>query len=165
MHQDELGWWDIGQVCLHGHVVNEQVIAERDHCQMFCGTCGKATIAACRRCGAPIRGVYHVPGSYLIESMPAVAYCLGCGKPYPWTEKRVQAAKELADEIAHLKPQERELLKRSIDDLLTDTPRTHLAIARFKRLIAKAGPEAEAALREILVQVVSEAVRKAIWGS
>jgi hypothetical protein len=162
MHED--GWWDTGQVCLNGHIVNQQVVAERDHCQAFCGTCGKPTIAACRRCRASIRGVYHVSGSYVVETMPVLAYCLHCGRAYPWTDRRVQAAKELANELAQLKPPERELLKRSIEELLDDTPRTQLAVVRFKRLVAKAGPEAGIALREMLVNVVSEAVRRAIWG-
>jgi len=122
------------------------------------------TIAACRHCRASIRGVYHVSGSSVVETMPVLAYCLHCGRAYPWTDRRVQAAKELANELAQLKPPERELLKRSIEELLDDTPRTQLAVIRFKRLVAKAGPEAGIALREMLVNVVSEAVRRAIWG-
>lgn len=162
MHEDENGWWDIGQICLNGHTVNQQVIAERDHCQAFCGTCGKATIVACRHCGEPIRGVYHLTGSYVVETMPVLAYCLHCGRAYPWTDRRIQAAKELAREIDRLKPAERELLSHSIEDLLAETPRTHLAVTRFKRLVAKAGPDAGSALQEMLVNVVSEAVRRAL---
>jgi hypothetical protein len=99
-----------------------------------------------------------------VEAVVVPAYCHGCGSAYPWTDKRTAAAKELVEELAHLKPHERELLKRTIDELVLDTPRTQLAIVRFKRLVAKAGPDAGIALRELLVLVVSEAVRRAIWG-
>jgi hypothetical protein len=164
MRANERGWWDIAQVCTNGHLVNQRVIEERDHCQPFCDRCGTATVMACRRCRAPIRGEYHAPGIYCVNPIAVPAYCLGCGAAYPWTERRIRAAKEVADEIEHLKPQERELLKRSIDDLLVDTPRTELAVVRFKRLLAKAGEDTNIALREILVLVVSDAVRHGIWG-
>jgi hypothetical protein len=165
MRDEEDGWWDIAQICLNGHMVNQRVIEQRDHSQPFCDRCGKPTIMACRRCSAPIRGVYHSPGSYVVDPIELPIYCLGCGSPYPWTERRINAAKELAAEIETLKPHERELLKRSIDDLLTDTPRTQLAVVRFKRLAAKAGEDARLGLREILVSLASEAVRRAVWGA
>lgn len=163
MPDHEHGWWDVAQICLNGHIVNQRVIEDRDHCQPFCDRCGRATITACRRCSAPIRGEYHAPTVYFLDAIQLPAYCLACGAPYPWTEQRVLAAKEFADEIEHLKPHERELLKVSIDELLTDTPRTEIAIVRFKRLVAKAGEDAGVGLREILVSVVSEAVKRAIW--
>jgi hypothetical protein len=165
MRDEELGWWDVAQICLNGHMISQQVVAERDHSQAFCSRCGKATVMACRHCRAPIRGVYHVPGTYVLDDVALPSYCLGCGRPYPWTETQVLAAKELANELEHLKPQEREALKRTIDDLLTETPRTQLAVTRFKRLMVKAGPDAGIALREMLVNVLSEAVRRAIWGN
>jgi hypothetical protein len=79
-------------------------------------------------------------------------------------EQRLLEAHELAGELDRLSPKERELLKKSIDELLADGPQTHLAALRFKRLVAKGGADAAAAFKEILVSVVSEAVRRAIWG-
>jgi hypothetical protein len=164
VREEERSWWDIAQICLNGHTVNQQVVAERDHNQAFCERCRKATVMAYRHCRTAIRGAYHVPGTYVIDAVALPSYCLGCGRAYPWTEKQVQAAKVLAGELEHLKPQERDALKRTIDDLLTETPRTQLAVIRFKRLMSKAGPDAGITLREMLVNVLSEAVRRAIWG-
>jgi hypothetical protein len=93
------------------------------------------------------------------------AYCHACGSAYPWTAQRIVGAHELADALHRLTPRERELLKRSIDELIADGPQTELAIVRFKTLIAKAGGEAAVTFREILIHVVSEAVRRAIWGA
>jgi hypothetical protein len=50
------GWWDIAQVCVNGHLVNQRVIEEHDHSQPLCVRCGSPTIMACRLCRAPIRG-------------------------------------------------------------------------------------------------------------
>jgi integrase len=102
MRANERGWWDIAQVCTNGHLVNQRVIEERDHCQPFCDRCGSATVMACRRCCAPIRGEYHAPNGYALGPIEVPGYCLGCGAAYPWTERRIQAAKELADEVEHV---------------------------------------------------------------
>src|SRR5579859_2353404 len=99
MRDEEFGWWDVAQICLNGHVINQQVVAERDHSQAFCSRCGKATTMSCRHCRAPIRGAYHFPGTYVVDDVSLPSYCLGCGRPYPWTETQVLAAKELADEL------------------------------------------------------------------
>src|SRR5437763_69235 len=114
MRESEVGWWDIAQICVNGHLVNQRVIEERDHCQPFCHRCGAATIMACGRCSAPLRGEYHASNAYALGPIGLSAYCPECGTAHPWTEQRINAAKELADEIEHLKPQERALLKRSI---------------------------------------------------
>jgi hypothetical protein len=49
----------------------------------------------------------------------------------------------LADELDELSPDDKELLKGSLDDLVADTPRTPLAATRFKKLVAKLGPVVE----------------------
>jgi hypothetical protein len=66
------------------------------------------------------------------------------------------------DGIAILRGIERELLKESIEELVGDGPRAPVAILRFKRLAGRAGMVG--AFREILADVVSEAVKQAIWG-
>lgn len=164
MRDDESGWWDISQVCLNGHLITQRVIEERDHCAAFCTRCGEPTLVACCSCCAPIPGEYHAPTVSVLDAIDLPAFCLACGSPYPWTVQRVESAKELADELVQLKPRERVLLKQSIDDLLTESPRTELAIVRFKRLIAHSGEDTRIAFREMLVLVVSEAVRRALWG-
>jgi len=92
------------------------------------------------------------------------SFCPECGKPYPWTEAKLKAAQELSDEIDNLSPEEREILKKSLDDIVRDTPQTPVAATRFKKLVAKAGKVAADGLRDILVDIASEAAKKIIWG-
>jgi hypothetical protein len=96
---------------------------------------------------------------------PPPAFCHNCGKPLPWTEAGLAAARELADEVEGLSVDEREQLKRSLDDLVADTPRTGLAVVRFKKLAAKAGRVAADGLKQILFTVFTEAAKKQIWPS
>jgi hypothetical protein len=91
-------------------------------------------------------------------------YWGSCGVILSWTRQRIEAVKQLADEAGRRSRRERELLKQAVDDLVRDTPAIQLAAVRFKRLAEKAGYGAAVAFREILVNVVSEAAKRAIWG-
>src|SRR5450759_2909448 len=135
------------------------------HREDFGGKCGAPTIMACEHCGAAIRGYYHKAGSLGSVDIDRPAFCLKCGEPYPWTDAALEAARAMADELDRLKPDEREALKGSLDDLVRDTARTPVAVLRFKRLAAKAGSEGAAALRDVLIGVVTEAARRGIWGA
>jgi hypothetical protein len=77
---------------------------------------------------------------------------------------QLQAARELAAELSSLGEDDRQLLGASLDDLVRDTPKTPLATERFKRLMKKAGPQVADSFRSILTDVVSETVRKVLWG-
>ncbi len=46
-----------------------------------------------------------------------------------------------------------------------DTPQATVATSRFKRLVAKAGKEAVEGSRSLLVDIVSETVKKSMWPS
>jgi len=93
------------------------------------------------------------------------SFCPECGKPYPWTEAKLKAAQELSDELDNLSLEERSLLKKSLDDIVRDTPETTVAATRFKRLVAKAGQVAADGLKDILVDIASETAKKLIWPS
>jgi hypothetical protein len=64
-----------------------------------------------------------------------------------------------------LNKDERETLKKSLDDIIRDTPQTPVAATRYKKMVLKAGKFAADGLRDILVDVASEATKKLIWPS
>lgn len=153
--------YDVAQICLNGHIVTEFAAGSPHYREEFCSRCGARTITACENCKADIRGYLH--GSGYMGSMARPAFCQYCGHAFPWTTSALVAAREMADELDGLKPDERDALKGSLDDLVRDTVRTPLAVVRFKKLAAKAGKEGAAGLREVLISVVTETVRRAIW--
>jgi hypothetical protein len=104
--------------------------------------------------------VPNVVGLY--EYKPA-AFCYHCGKSYPWTNRRLTAARELANELDRLNAEEKQALAKSLDDLIRETPGTPVAVTRFKKLVAKAGNLAAEGMKNILFDVLSEAVRKQLW--
>jgi hypothetical protein len=154
-------WYDTVQVCLNGHIANAWSIKAPQHNQKFCTKCGQRTVTACPGCEAPIRG--HLHPSFSPDSSASSAYCHNCGKPYPWTERALKAARDLSDDLEELTADEREKLQATLDDLVKDSPQTTVAAGGFNRLLTKAGRPATEAFRQILVDAVSETAKKIIF--
>ena len=158
-------YYDVAQICTNGHVINRNADSVPQSNQKYCTECGASTIMACPSCGAAIRGQYYVPGIVVVgRHYCRPAYCYNCGQPYPWTTSSLDAANELADELESLTLEEREQLKNSFPDLLRNTPKSAVAEIRFKKIIKKVGSDAYDGLKTILVDVVSETVKKSLFG-
>ena len=157
-------YYDVAQICENGHVANSMAHDHPDINQDHCHKCGAPTIMGCPSCQTAIRGYYHVPGIIDIDDYAAPAFCYKCGKPFPWTDARLRAAKDLADELDDLTSDQRESLKKSLDDLVRETPSTRVAETRFKKIMRKAGTDSYEGMRSLLKDIVSETVRKTIFG-
>ena len=157
--------YDTAQICLNGHVVNAYTRLDSGSNQDHCGECGEPTVTACATCKTAIRGPL-MPSVDFFDATPypVPGYCHKCGTPFPWTQRRLDAAHALADEFDALTPEEREQLTGTLPSLFVDTPRTVAAEFTFKRLMRKVGMEGSDAMRRILIDVVSEAVRKSLFG-
>ncbi|HWK65382.1 MAG TPA: DUF2321 domain-containing protein [Rhizobiaceae bacterium] len=147
------------QICNNGHLITSDI--EDGSGANFCSNCGAATVVRCAHCSAGIRGDADDDG-FTLSMGPVPAFCHYCGKPYEWTLRQVQAAKDLADEIEDMDEAEREKAKASFIDLASDTPQTAVAATRVKKLIAKAGPIIGNAIREIVVSIATDAAKKTI---
>ena len=148
--------YDIAQICHKGHVINSCAKVYPQFNQKFCQICGSATTTSCLECHTPIRGSYL--DGLAAAGYKAPAFCINCGCPFPWTQTRITAALELAQDIDTLSEVDKALLKQCIDDLITDSPFIMVAITRLKKIMTKAGPEAALLFREILMDVTPESV-------
>jgi hypothetical protein len=156
--------YDVAQICLNGHVINTMAKRAPESNEKRCTRCGEETIMACQTCDNAIRGDYFVPGVIAVGfRYNAPAYCHNCGNPYPWTTRRLQAAKELAGTLENLSHDEQIQLRDSIEDLARDTPQAKLAESRFKGLLKKAGTRASEEMRSLVVDIFSEAVKKSLF--
>ena len=156
-------WYDTAQICLNGHTVNASSKGYPQHNQLHCKRCGAGTTTECSACKAEIRGDYNVPSVFVSSHFKAPAFCHNCGKPYPWTQKGLEAARELAAEIEGLTDSERAFLTSSLDDLVRDTPQANVAAVRFKKIVSKTGTAVAQGFKDILINIVSETVKKLIW--
>jgi hypothetical protein len=152
--------YDVQQVCLNGHVTNNHVSDEARN-QIFCNRCGAKTITACQHCEGPIRGAHRYnPHSPTLP--PPEAYCLHCGRPYPWTQASFDALRAIATVSEGLSDDDREQLAEMLPDLITreDTPRTHVVALKMKKLLKKGGTVFAEAVRKTIVDVTSETIKK-----
>ena len=154
----DMSTFDVAQICLNGHVANSSAVDYPQYNQDFCDKCGKETITKCGGCGADIRGL--VRDSLAVSGYVAPKFCHTCGMLFPWTQAKIEAAHELADEIDSLSDDEKDLLKKSIDELVSDSPKANVASLRFKKMMAKAGAEIAGVFKGILVSVVTASVKE-----
>ena len=160
-----MGYYDTAQVCLNGHLINDNFRGNPVHNKKHCDKCGEATITQCPSCNTPIRGEYEVEGVFAVGgSGPVPNFCHECGKSYPWTERGLQAAKELADEFEGLAPTEREELKKSLDELVKNSPKAEVAGFRFKKLMKKEGAGSVEVMKTVISDLLSETVKKSVFG-
>ena len=136
-------------------------VRNQDHCEK----CGEPTTTKCQSCSSEIRG--QLLGAGIIQPLDghfsAPSYCPKCGKPYPWTEQRIRAAKNLADEFNELDDDDRKKLKESIDDLVKDSPAAEVAGTRFKKILGKLRTESATMMKNIVVDVLSETAKKILF--
>lgn len=155
--------YDIAQICINGHVINDSSAGLPQYNKNFCVKCGAESITKCQECGREIKGYYV--GSISVASYLVPSFCDNCGKPYPWTSSRILAAQDLAKEVEGLSREDRSILKQSIDDIVKDSPNSPVAALRFKKVMVKAGKTAAGMFKDILVEIASEAAKKTIWGN
>jgi hypothetical protein len=55
-------------------------------------------------------------------------------------------------------------VRADLTELTKDSPRVLAASSRFKKAMSKVGTSVASGVRDIVVDVLSEAAKKAIWG-
>jgi hypothetical protein len=150
--------YDAARICLNGHIISTSVHDFPESSTPFCAQCGAATVTGCQACGVEIRGYYR--GS-MSTSYDRPSFCAsGRGSPYPWTVSALDSLHELAQEADMLTPEEQALLSRSFDDLLRAGVSTEVAAVRVKRFLPRVGTELGGAMKSILINVVTDAVKR-----
>ncbi|ODJ51787.1 hypothetical protein BFR40_07240 [Brochothrix thermosphacta] len=151
-------------VCLNGHQKTDRYEFATDP-KEFCMDCGKKLISTCQSCRSPIEGNFHVSGILVLsnrtEKVPK--YCSNCSLPYPWTSSLLNNAAELLALDASLSIDEKELITDALPDLLIDTPATQVAMAKYKIVVSKATKVVKDSLYNLLIDVVSETVKKTLF--
>ncbi len=146
-------------ICLNGHVQSDSLAQS----EKYCSRCGVETFSECPKCSAPIRGQSKPKGTILANSKYMKPYyCYQCSFPYPWTSKIINNAVELAslDEIGEENIQ---LIRDAIPDLIVETPKTPVAVTKYKKGISNARGFIKDALRQLLVDVVCELAKQQLF--
>lgn len=147
-------------ICKKGHVVS----SSDANLQKHCSECGTATISNCPECNAMIRGSedYGMP---VLGKRNYVRpyYCYQCGKPYPWTSFVIDNAVELLSLDESIDETTLEIIRNAIPDLLVESPVTPLAVAKYNKYISGTQQYVKDGLKQLLVEVVAEAVKRSLF--
>lgn len=154
--------YDKAQICQRGHVGTAFALSQPITVKKFCTDCGSAMVDACDHCSAPLRSYRHIPGVISAHKPELPAFCYECGKPYPWTVERLDAAREFALELEGLSADERQALSKSLDDIVSDTARSPLAITRVKKLVGKVAKPVGEVFYKLVVDIASETAKKSL---
>ena len=155
------GHYKTAQICMNGHVLTENFAAE-NIATNYCETCGAKTITQCQSCGANIRGYFQYDGIAICAHYTRPNFCYNCGKPYPWAEEAMVAAKELAMESEELTEKDADDLEAAMADIMQDGPRTEVASVKIKKIAKKAGSTIGGAIEKIAINVATEAAKQLI---
>lgn len=156
---------DTAQICLNGHVINDSFHKSSQLNKKFCPNCGEATITECPECHKPIAGEIHYSNVWGAHSYKLPAYCIECGKPYPWTVTKLKAAKDLANELDELNSEEQKVLENSIEEVTKDNPQAQVGAARINKIMKKVGKASADILQKIIIEVASETAKKVLLGT
>lgn len=159
MHED----YDTAQICLNGHVVSDVVLSNPQFRQAYCGKCGERTITECLECNAPIRGRYHIPNLVGFYEYNLPHFCQNCGHAFPWTERLLEAATQLANNEESLSEGEKSDFAMSIKEIVRETPIAKVSANRLHALLGKMATRTASAIRDIIVDIASESAKKMIW--
>lgn len=148
-------------ICKNGHIISRSDA----NAEKFCSKCGELTYSDCQNCGAPIRGLPEIPGVTIIghRDYDLPHYCYECGTPYPWTQLILDNAVELLSLDIDLSDDSKNLIKNAIPSLIVDSPSTPVAITKYKKGVSSASEMLKNAFRQLLIDVVCEAARKALF--
>ncbi|EOI53405.1 DUF2321 domain-containing protein [Enterococcus gilvus] len=153
------------KICLNGHQVTDHYSSSNNpNPPEFCELCGEKVIVTCPNCEQAILGDRDIDGVITVGFTKSVPnYCKSCGTPFPWTQKILEGAAELVALDDGLSDQDKQLIESAIPDLLVDTPKTKVAEAKFSKGYSKASKLVKDSLYNLLVDVLSETVKKTIF--
>lgn len=151
------------KICLNGHVHVETYPLTKDE---YCEICGAKLISKCPHCNSTIKEWNY--NGVIVAGKPNYTrpmYCRTCGKPYPWTESALEATILMIQEDTELSALERQNLESSLPDIISETPKTNLAMIRVKKALLTAGKFTADAIRQFVIDFGCELAKSALLGS
>lgn len=153
--------YDSALICKNGHLINDNVHQYPEYNCAFCEKCGSPAISTCPHCNKEIRGRSNGEFSY-IGDYDVPAYCIYCGKPFPWTETAIESATLIIQEEESLNEQQQNALIETLPDIITETPKTNVAVVRMKKCFTSAGKFTIDALRQFAIDFGCELAKNSL---
>lgn len=145
-------------ICKNGHIITPALELHPEKDTKYCTECGEETIKNCENCNEAIRGIFLAGFTSWHFSLPK--NCHNCGKPYSWTQRKIDAAIKYSEEIENLEPQDIEILKKSIYEISSNSLNAEVSVIRYKKILKKIGGKIGEKLNDFIVDLASETIKK-----
>lgn len=149
---------EFAAICLNGHVYTPFAEGVKD-IDPFCQVCGALVITECPHCHEKIKR-RNYEGMAVVRPFPVPAYCFSCSHAYPWTSVALESAAAIIADDSSIDPDNRQALTDTLPDLMTDTPKTQLAISRLKKALLSCGKFTAEGLRQFVIDFGCEVAKK-----
>ena len=155
--------YDVQQVCENGHKITGCYHTKEKRRQKFCQQCGEKTIIACPNCNEEIQGdcIKELPngGWTIVKRVFVPLYCRNCGKPYPWTQRKIAEAIRAFKESGKLDEEEEKIISQDIENISKDVPDAEPSAWRIRRIWEKYGPIAYDAIMEFASRMAAQILK------
>jgi hypothetical protein len=162
--------YDVQQICENGHQITDCYKIRPEKQKKFCDKCGAPTINSCPHCHKEIQGAeirikedYPAFRTGRSEMVPwahvnVPLYCDNCGKPFLWTENKIQTAIQTLMEFGNLSDDEKKTIEQDINNIARDVPQSELSANRIKRILKNCGMVGS----EIIMEFASRTAAKVL---
>lgn len=157
-------WTDTALICLDGHVINDSMKDQPQLNKKHCPKDGRETISECPECHNPIAGEIHYSNVFGAHDFKLPAFCIECGKPYPWTIAKQRAAKELASELEGITSDQVQVLEASIVEISQDNAQAQVGATRINKIMKSVTGATGEILHKLIVDIASETAKKVLTG-
>lgn len=161
--EETSNWTDTALICLGGHIINDSIKDQPQLNKKHCPQDGKPTISECLECHQSIAGEIHYSNIIGAHDFKLPAFCIECGKPYPWTTAKQDAAKELAKEL-QLSMEDQNTLETSISQISKNDPQAQVGATKIKRIMQSVKSTTGDILHKLIVDISSETAKKILTG-
>ncbi|MCT4612495.1 MAG: DUF2321 domain-containing protein [Clostridia bacterium] len=154
-----MAYQDIAQICKNGHLINANSNEYPKDNSKFCRRCGEVVIDECEGCKRKIKGNYVYDDYFMPDEYVVPDYCEECGEAYPWTKKKKESLKDLLQDT-DLSEKDQNDFMNYIDDIISENPRTELAVLKVKGILRKITSGAQEVARSLVIDIASETIKK-----
>lgn len=158
-----MGYQKYQQICLNGHqkTIHSETFQNPNQ---FCTKCGESIISCCPNCSSGILGYKEIPGVLQLGVKKKIPYyCNNCGKPYPWTNALIKNVDMILSLDSSISSIDKDFVTSSIPHFINETPTTPVSVVKTKTILTKASTIVKDSMYKILIDVVSESVKKSLF--
>ncbi|CAM2809685.1 DUF2321 domain-containing protein [Dellaglioa algida] len=149
-------------VCLKGHQISSFITTSSENPKEFCEDCGSEVITHCPSCNKSINGYLQLDGVFGGYDVPVPSYCRNCSSPYPWTSTALESLKELINLQDELNDEEKDDFSSSLPDLISNGPKSKVAITKFNKYSSKISSGFRNFAVEIISSIASDVIVKSL---